>query len=608
MSFFSSPETFGTMGASAIPLWQRLENQMKAQLGGIIPLWLDGADTSTITATDGLGDQWRDKSGNGNHANGVTTTRPSTGVSTMNGRNVITFSSGTYLTISDHASLNQANGFCWFVVFKPTDIQNGYKIIIGREYSTTAREFYLGFYDVGADDRLYSSVSQADPASVWISNNGLVTESIVTNNTPMIVSVNGDANNLCGLATNKTEYDTIQNITGNFYDRPAGLNIIVGNNGLKNTPLIGDIAEILYFTRDLTAAERDLVGAYLGAKWGITYTTQESFNVCGLLSQSNLLNWSIDNANYTNEGQIAFKAALNSYFPRSIFCNCAVAGCAVHEASEAGYGFWINAADYTPSVLNLAWQAQAVNHALKQGNADYGRSWTLKRYDAVLSVCGETDAVAIAAETITKTQFKDALQAGFVDLYTKNPDIKIGVILTGRYSLADDAAVQAVREAQLELIAALDYVYLAGDPWGEALLDGVHYTAAGYTNIGDKAGKLTAAEFGKRSSAGLVGPVIASATYSGDTVTATVTLDNGSAISGSETGQFRITDDGVAATISSVAVSGTTITFTLSAAIEVGSTVKLWTNYGIGTGVTPANLVKDANGNLLQTTVELAVS
>jgi len=114
---------------------------------------------------------------------------------------------------------------------------------------------------------------------------------------------------------------------------------------------------------------------------------------------------------------------------------------------------------------------------------------------------------------------------------------------------------------------------------------------------------------GKRSTVGTLGPIITSAQYNGDTVTATFEKDGGSDLSGSEVDQFRIEDDGVAVTISSLSIdnSANTITFTLSASITAGSTVQLWANYGRGANTTTANLVKDANGLPLRSVKELSV-
>ena len=59
-----------------------------------LQLWLDAADSSTITHTSNLVSQWNDKSGNGYHATAASGQEPTTGSSTINGKNVLTWSLG----------------------------------------------------------------------------------------------------------------------------------------------------------------------------------------------------------------------------------------------------------------------------------------------------------------------------------------------------------------------------------------------------------------------------------------------------------------------------------------------------------------------------------
>ena len=76
--------------ANAAPLWTPGEIDSSINV-----LWLDAADTGTITDTDGAVSQWNDKSGNGNHADIVSAGQePGTGVNTLNGKNVVNFVAG----------------------------------------------------------------------------------------------------------------------------------------------------------------------------------------------------------------------------------------------------------------------------------------------------------------------------------------------------------------------------------------------------------------------------------------------------------------------------------------------------------------------------------
>ena len=65
---------------------------------GALALWLDAADSNTITQVDGNVSQWDDKSGQANHVTqGLAASQPLTGTRSQNGMNVLDFDGGDYL-------------------------------------------------------------------------------------------------------------------------------------------------------------------------------------------------------------------------------------------------------------------------------------------------------------------------------------------------------------------------------------------------------------------------------------------------------------------------------------------------------------------------------
>jgi hypothetical protein len=62
-------------------------------------------------------------------------------------------------------------------------------------------------------------------------------------------------------ANNKTNAASTSNAT---------FSLQLGANGNNGNPLTGDICELLMFSQIPTAAARDLIRRYLGAKWGVT--------------------------------------------------------------------------------------------------------------------------------------------------------------------------------------------------------------------------------------------------------------------------------------------------------------------------------------------------
>ena len=67
-------------------------------------LWLDASDSSTITHSSNTVSQWNDKSGFAYHA--TSSTGPTTGSSTINGLNALTFGSGKKISSSTPTSAN----------------------------------------------------------------------------------------------------------------------------------------------------------------------------------------------------------------------------------------------------------------------------------------------------------------------------------------------------------------------------------------------------------------------------------------------------------------------------------------------------------------------
>ena len=81
----------GIVGAANAAPWTPAEIDSSINV-----LWLDAADTGSITDTAGAVSQWNDKSGNNNHADIVGAGQnPDTGVNTLDGKNVVSFTQAT---------------------------------------------------------------------------------------------------------------------------------------------------------------------------------------------------------------------------------------------------------------------------------------------------------------------------------------------------------------------------------------------------------------------------------------------------------------------------------------------------------------------------------
>jgi len=115
-------------------------------------LWLDGADTATITASLGSVSQWDDKSGNGrNVSQGTAAAQPTTAAATLNGLNVLSCDGGDLLSGSSALLVNSSNGtFSMLAVAKLGSLANTPIILSQDSGSGTRMPQYLRFTTLGA--------------------------------------------------------------------------------------------------------------------------------------------------------------------------------------------------------------------------------------------------------------------------------------------------------------------------------------------------------------------------------------------------------------------------------------------------------------------------
>jgi hypothetical protein len=216
-------------------------------------LWLDGADTSSMTLSGSSVTQWRDKSENGRNGTAVGTTP------TFASGGGITFSAGAYNTSYSSSSTNES----LFVVFRYTKT-SGTLSLLGQS-GDGGRLLAIG--GGASTGRLESSVynvafgSVSENTTVPINTIGL--GELITTNSSMVVFYNGTS----------VGTPTAVSFT-------AGRTSIIGgasNAGSINTGQYfeGIIYEVIGFTSALTTTQRQQVEGYLARKWGIVI--KESF-------------------------------------------------------------------------------------------------------------------------------------------------------------------------------------------------------------------------------------------------------------------------------------------------------------------------------------------
>ena len=213
-------------------------------------LWLDASDTSSITSSGGAVSQWNDKSGNGWHVTQLTAgNKPTTGVNTINGLNVITFDgSNDYLACT--ASGGDKN-------------QPGYVFVVAYFSGTpAATKYILAFHQAplaigtvsGGNGSMAAGTALNTTAGIWSSNTRLLT--CFFNGASSAIRVDKAADN-SGTAG-----------TGYFfrfadYLFRVGCSPTFAGSNVWN----GHIAEIIWYPSDIGTTNRDSVESYLYDKW-----------------------------------------------------------------------------------------------------------------------------------------------------------------------------------------------------------------------------------------------------------------------------------------------------------------------------------------------------
>lgn len=196
--------------------------------------------------------------------------------------------------------------------------------------------------------------------------------------------------------------------------------------------------------------------------------------------------------------------------------------------------------------------------------------------EAAIWLQGEADSATQMSSATYQTQLTNTLNA--IKSATGRATLPFGVVMVGAAVNGSswapvEGTMGAIRKAQIDFVAAntSSGAYLAGTDI-DGNITGAETVHIDQTCLFRQGRRYTEAV--KRNLAGatynIEGPVIASASHSGNVVTVNVTqrggtvLKDGAGGSGSSLQGFRVYDGGSPATISSTAIIGNTITLTLA--------------------------------------------
>ena len=233
-------------------------------------LWLDAADTSTISLSGSAVTQWDDKSGNAyNFAQGTSGLRPLSGTRTQNGLNVIDFDG-----IDDCLATTAAKSAFNFINNTTATL------FIVNKFDSTAGLNYLIGANVGSNGEIgivyYSNTTNL----VFWDGNGsgtLVYDiSSAVNTTARLDSIKSDpanatAANRIKYALNTGSFAGSNTQTGTASGSDSTQNLAIGDSSPSGSsiPLNGFIGEVLIYNSILSGTDITNVQTYLLGKWGI---------------------------------------------------------------------------------------------------------------------------------------------------------------------------------------------------------------------------------------------------------------------------------------------------------------------------------------------------
>jgi len=256
-----SGPTFNTSQITTIPLTiQKNRNFTPAQTSGL-GLWLDAADSSTITISTGVS-QLNDKS-----TNGYNLTQGTTGLQPSYSGNLITFSSNKYLNIPQ-AAINNTATYSLFLIFNPIASTNW---ILQKQYNGVSSRTMLSMTrywqnNTGTTNYLYWT-SWANSGSIANSATALSTSTL------QLIELVYDGSTLT-MYRNGTVLSTTSSASYGIGNETNATNFTIGSwiadgsiidSGTTNF----QFGELIFYTTSLTAAQRQQIEGYLAWKWGL---------------------------------------------------------------------------------------------------------------------------------------------------------------------------------------------------------------------------------------------------------------------------------------------------------------------------------------------------
>ena len=219
-------------------------------------MWLDAADDSTFSYSSGTSiSQWRDKSGLSNHVGQSTVgSQPNRNV-VKNSRKSIYFDGGDSLFNAGNVFPSNTTDYTKIAVVYQTSTSNSGNVISSKGNDSGTNYAHAFYFGSSTAIRLWHTGQFVSSANDLALNTlGIVSGTYINSSGLGSLYVNGTASGT-GTATNRNIVRDIQ------------IGAVVDSSFF-----IGEICEVLVFSRVLSTTELKQVHTYLGQKWGISNT------------------------------------------------------------------------------------------------------------------------------------------------------------------------------------------------------------------------------------------------------------------------------------------------------------------------------------------------
>jgi hypothetical protein len=213
-------------------------------------LWLDPADTSTVTLNGNNVSQLTDKSGLGYNMSQTTAGNQPTYATALNGNRMLTFTqaSSTHLSNTSFPALIGAGAASYFLV----------------EYNMTSASGNPGpfGYSAGPNFGIIMQSNAGFTGGLQPFQSGITSFTSATPRLTFLYKVNVGSSNMIGFVNGTSQ--TVSDTTSGTYS--GTFSVGSGPNGF----ISGNICELIVFNnRALTSSERQQVEGYLADKWGL---------------------------------------------------------------------------------------------------------------------------------------------------------------------------------------------------------------------------------------------------------------------------------------------------------------------------------------------------